>query len=66
VQHLIEFCRGEGFVTIAEGIETEGEFRAVAELKVDFVQGYLLGRPEPPFSSVRPLQDQQRASSPGS
>jgi EAL domain-containing protein (putative c-di-GMP-specific phosphodiesterase class I) len=64
VQHLIEFCRGEGFTTIAEGIETDAEFRAVAELKVDFVQGFLLGRPEPPFSSVRPLEEQQRASTP--
>jgi diguanylate cyclase (GGDEF)-like protein len=50
VQHLIEFCRGEGFTTVAEGIETEAELRVVGELGVDFVQGYLLGRPLPPFA----------------
>ncbi|HEY2735285.1 MAG TPA: EAL domain-containing protein, partial [Polyangiales bacterium] len=49
VQHLIEFCRGEGFTTVAEGIETEAELHAVSELGVDLVQGYLLARPEPPF-----------------
>ena len=47
IQHLLEFCRGEGFTTIAEGIETEAELRVVAELGVDCVQGFLLGRPAP-------------------
>jgi EAL domain-containing protein (putative c-di-GMP-specific phosphodiesterase class I) len=49
VQHLIEFCRGEGFVTVAEGIETREEYSAVSELGVDLVQGYLFARPAPPF-----------------
>ncbi|MET0390917.1 MAG: GGDEF domain-containing response regulator [Polyangiales bacterium] len=49
VQHLVEFCRGEGFVTVAEGIETREELASVSELGVDLVQGYLLARPEPPF-----------------
>jgi len=52
VQHLIEFCRGEGFVTVAEGIETDAELSVVTELGVDLVQGYLLARPQPPFCSV--------------
>ena len=49
VKHLVEFCREEGFTTVAEGIETEEEFQAVADLGVDLVQGYLLARPAPPF-----------------
>jgi EAL domain-containing protein (putative c-di-GMP-specific phosphodiesterase class I) len=49
VKHLVEFCRGEGFTTVAEGIETTEEFEAVAELGVDLVQGFLLARPQPPF-----------------
>jgi diguanylate cyclase (GGDEF)-like protein len=49
VQHLIEFCRGEGFVTVAEGIETDAELAVVTELGVDLVQGYLLAHPQPPF-----------------
>lgn len=47
VQHLLEFCRGENLVTIAEGIETQAELAAVERLGVDYVQGYLLGRPGP-------------------
>jgi diguanylate cyclase (GGDEF)-like protein len=45
IQHLLEFCRGENLVTIAEGIETDDELRVVSDLGVDYVQGYLLGRP---------------------
>ena len=52
VQHLIEFCRGEGFVTVAEGIETAAELAVVTELGVDLVQGYLLAHPQPPFCSL--------------
>jgi diguanylate cyclase (GGDEF)-like protein len=49
VKHLVEFCQEEGFTTVAEGIETEEELQAVADLGVDLVQGYLLARPAPPF-----------------
>ena len=49
VQHLVEFCRGEGFMTVAEGIETQEELASVAELGVDLVQGFLLARPQPAF-----------------
>ncbi|MEY4575572.1 MAG: hypothetical protein RL701_275 [Pseudomonadota bacterium] len=49
VQHLVQFCRGEGFVTVAEGIETQQELASVSELGVDLVQGFLLARPEPAF-----------------
>ena len=52
IHHLIEFCRGEGFSTIAEGIETEAELQVVSELGVDYVQGFLLGRPSPPFMTL--------------
>jgi EAL domain-containing protein (putative c-di-GMP-specific phosphodiesterase class I) len=49
VKHLVEFCSEEGFTTVAEGIETEEEYQAVADLGVDLVQGYLLARPAPAF-----------------
>lgn len=49
VKHLVEFCREEGFTTVAEGIETEEELQAVTDLGVDLVQGYLMARPAPPF-----------------
>ncbi|MFY0407644.1 EAL domain-containing protein [Solicola sp. PLA-1-18] len=36
-----------GKVTVAEGIETDAQLRAVHEIGCELVQGYLLGRPEP-------------------
>lgn len=37
---------------LAEGIETRAELRRVADLGVPLGQGYLLGRPAPPWSDV--------------
>ena len=45
---LVHFAARTGCALIAEGIETEGERRAVEELGVDLGQGFLLGRPAPP------------------
>jgi EAL domain-containing protein (putative c-di-GMP-specific phosphodiesterase class I) len=58
IQHILEFCRGEKMVTIAEGIETDAELRVVSDLGVEFVQGYLLGRPGP-----LPYGDEEAAGS---
>lgn len=46
---IAEFARGIGATTIAEGIETATQLKAVMALGVMAGQGYLLGRP-----SVRP------------
>ena len=45
---IADLSRAIGATTIAEGIETEAERAAVAELGVTLGQGYLLGRPLPP------------------
>ena len=37
---------------LAEGVEREGELTALATLGVPLVQGYLLGRPGPPWADV--------------
>ncbi len=47
VKHVIEYCRDEQLATVAEGIETESELDVVTKLGVDYVQGFLLGRPGP-------------------
>lgn len=44
LEAIVEACRG-GFVLSAEGVETEGELRVLAELGVDFAQGYLIAKP---------------------
>jgi EAL domain-containing protein (putative c-di-GMP-specific phosphodiesterase class I) len=56
VRHVVEMCRDLGARVVAEGIETVPELRAMRELGVDYVQGYLLGRPAfPPPKPGWPL-----------
>ena len=47
VHHLVSMAREHGIRTIAEGIETEGEADWLRGEGVDFLQGYLYGRPAP-------------------
>jgi diguanylate cyclase (GGDEF)-like protein len=41
-----------GSLTIAEGIETREELSVIKDLKINFAQGYLLGRPFPNFQMI--------------
>jgi EAL domain-containing protein (putative c-di-GMP-specific phosphodiesterase class I) len=43
-----------GKATIAEGVETHGQFRALQEIGLELVQGYLTGRPVPLDELVGP------------
>lgn len=43
--HLVALCRMQGVTTIAEGIESEAEFRVVKDIGFDLVQGYFVARP---------------------
>lgn len=49
VEALVGYARRTGGILVAEGVETEAELAAVRALGVPLVQGYLLGRPGPPF-----------------
>lgn len=44
---LIRFAAETGSKIVAEGVETDAELQTLRELKVNKVQGYLLGRPVP-------------------
>lgn len=46
-RNLVGYAHDRGIRVIAEGVETEEELRAVIELKVDYIQGYLVGKPAP-------------------
>jgi diguanylate cyclase (GGDEF)-like protein/PAS domain S-box-containing protein len=46
VNAMIELARSLGIKVIAEHVETEQVFEMVRALKVDFVQGYAVGRPK--------------------
>jgi len=50
MQAVISFCKKSKMMTVAEGIEYEGELDVVSELGVDAIQGYLTGKPSPDIS----------------
>jgi len=46
VRSIQQIAQSAGTKIVAEGIETQAELALVKELKIDYGQGYLLGRPE--------------------
>jgi EAL domain-containing protein (putative c-di-GMP-specific phosphodiesterase class I) len=50
---LVAFAGDVGAHIIAEGVETEAELETLEKLGVPWVQGYLLGRPEPLESMLK-------------
>jgi diguanylate cyclase (GGDEF)-like protein len=54
IDAFVRFAHGTGAVVCAEGIETAGELRAVADLDVTYGQGFGLARPSAPWESMSP------------
>jgi diguanylate cyclase (GGDEF)-like protein len=54
IDAFVRFAHGTGAVVCAEGIETAGELRAVADLDVTYGQGFGLARPSAPWASMSP------------
>lgn len=54
VDSFVRFGRRTGAQVVAEGIETEEELRALADLDVTYGQGYFLAKPGPPWVAVSP------------
>ena len=52
VRHVVMLCRELGAAVVAEGVETIDELICVADQGVDWVQGYLLGKPAYPAPPV--------------
>ncbi len=52
VRTVVHLAKETGTRVVAEGVERESEMQVLAELGVDYLQGYLFGRPsaEPPLS----------------
>lgn len=63
VEALVLFAHRSGIDVIAEGVETEGERDALADLGVRLMQGYLAARPAPSFRPV--AVSRARAQPPG-
>jgi PAS domain S-box-containing protein len=47
VAGMVHFAKNAGCAIIAEGVETEAEHEALAQLGVEYGQGYLYARPSP-------------------
>jgi diguanylate cyclase (GGDEF)-like protein/PAS domain S-box-containing protein len=56
VASIVDLGRTLGMDVVAEGVETRGQFVALAGMGCGFLQGYLLGRPVPP-AELRALLD---------
>jgi EAL domain-containing protein (putative c-di-GMP-specific phosphodiesterase class I) len=54
VRGLTKTLHGLGIAVVAEGIETTGEREAAIDLEVDFLQGFLFGRPKPGAALLPP------------
>lgn len=47
IASAVALARGLGVATVAKGVETPSQFEALQAAGVDFVEGYLFGRPVP-------------------
>ncbi len=56
IRAIVELGHGLGLRTVAEGVEQEAQWKLLAELGCDYVQGYLTGRPQPAEDLTPQLQ----------
>lgn len=61
---LLEMARDLDVHTLAEGIETEGEYRWLAEQGVEYLQGYFFARPASPPPLSAPVLSEQISFTP--
>jgi len=47
VRFIVQFCKENGIISIAEGVETKEELTLLRKMGIDAVQGYYLYRPHP-------------------
>jgi EAL domain-containing protein (putative c-di-GMP-specific phosphodiesterase class I) len=56
VRMLVDFALQHGAEVCVEGVETPGELEAVRAAGVTYVQGYLIGRPQPEWLDAPVLE----------
>jgi EAL domain-containing protein (putative c-di-GMP-specific phosphodiesterase class I) len=50
VRSVTELCKQQGIKLIGEGVETDAEAKVLVDLGCDYLQGYLIAKPQPPFA----------------
>lgn len=48
IRFVVELCHDVGITVCLEGVETDEEYGAVNAMGLDYIQGFLFGRPVPP------------------
>lgn len=61
VKALVQVCQAYGIHTVAEFVQDEPTLRMLREFGVDYVQGYLIGRPAP-VEELRPAARLRRSN----
>jgi EAL domain-containing protein (putative c-di-GMP-specific phosphodiesterase class I)/GGDEF domain-containing protein len=61
VRALVQVCQAYGIHTVAEYVQDDATLRMLREFGVDFVQGYLIGRPFP-AEELRPATRLRRSN----
>lgn len=59
VKNIIEFAHDNGFMALAEGVETLDELKALIRMDVDLIQGFYTARPS--FEIAREISEARRA-----
>jgi len=49
VRSVTSLCKDHGTQVIGEGVESEDEARVLVDLGCDYLQGYAIAKPAPPF-----------------
>lgn len=52
VRSVTELCKQQGIKLIGEGVETAAEASVLVDIGCDYLQGYLIAKPAPPFSDA--------------
>ncbi|WP_370653337.1 EAL domain-containing protein [Lacisediminimonas sp.] len=61
---IIQLGQSLGFITIAEGVETQAQFESLRAQGCDEFQGYLFGKPLPPDQLAALIAAQDAAGIP--
>ena len=63
VSSIVALSHSLGYLVVAEGVESESDFRALRGMGCDMAQGYLIARPDPDLVNLRMVYTEVVSSS---